>query len=134
MKLNAYVKPGLIIFTIIALIINMIYTWNLQSSNLLNSIYVFILNFLAMLSGLIQLEIYLKDEDSKKKIDKIYRHIYPISTDELRNEYENIFDKSYISRLYDYLILIILIEVFCISIILFSYFDTWKYLKQIILT
>jgi hypothetical protein len=91
MSINEYFRPGLISFTIIALIVNIIYLWNIERIGQLISL--FIVNFIAILSGLIQLKLYFNDENVKKEIHLLYEKQYPPSVEELMSELEKIYGK-----------------------------------------
>lgn len=81
---------GIIIFT---LIINMIYLKDNERIGLFPFISLFMINFFALFGGLIQFLIYLEDEIVKKEIHSMYQRQNPPSIEELREEFEKIFNK-----------------------------------------
>jgi hypothetical protein len=76
-----------------AVLINIIMTWNIAKSEFLNFVVLFLVNFLAIISSLLQLWLYIEDEHTKDEIHKLYLKEYPPSTDELREEFNRLFDR-----------------------------------------
>ena len=65
-------------------------TWNIAKSELINFVVLFVVNSLAILSSLLQLWLYMEDENFKDEMHKLYLKEFSPSVEELREEFKKL--------------------------------------------